>query len=124
MIDEGFNACDADNKNNVKELLEYMRSYYDWILIVSHDEFIKSFYDMDIRIRTSANGSFISNVENHNPQNYDELILIDTTNIDTIEKNTIDENIINDTNNTTNKVRKKKEKKKKTTYVKVVKTQN
>jgi exonuclease SbcC len=50
MIDEGFNACDSEHKNNVKDLLELMKEHYDWLLIISHDEFIKSFYDMDIRI--------------------------------------------------------------------------
>lgn len=63
VIDEGFNACDADNKNNIKELLEYMRSYYKWILIISHDEFVKSFYDMDIRIMSSSSGSRLCNTD-------------------------------------------------------------
>jgi DNA repair exonuclease SbcCD ATPase subunit len=63
IIDEGFNACDAENKNNIKELLEYMRSYYKWILIISHDDFVKSFYDMDIRIQSNPNGSRISNID-------------------------------------------------------------
>lgn len=50
VIDEGFNACDADHKDNVRQLLEYMRSYYSWILIISHDAYIKSFYDHSITI--------------------------------------------------------------------------
>lgn len=50
IIDEGFNACDAEHKENIRELLEYMRSYYSWILIVSHDAYIKSFYDHSIEI--------------------------------------------------------------------------
>ena len=54
IIDEGFSACDNDNKNNVKTLLEYMSNYYDWILIISHDDFIKSFYDMDITIKKTT----------------------------------------------------------------------
>lgn len=63
VIDEGFNACDADNKNNIKELLEFMRSYYKWILIISHDDFVKSFYDMDIRIIADGSGSRLCNVD-------------------------------------------------------------
>lgn len=63
LIDEGFNACDSDNKNNIKELLEHMRSYYRWILIISHDEFIKSFYDMDIRITPVDGGSRLCNMD-------------------------------------------------------------
>jgi DNA repair exonuclease SbcCD ATPase subunit len=63
LIDEGFNACDSDNKNNVKELLEHMKLFYTWVLIISHDDFIKSFYDMDIRIQSIDNGSRLSNTK-------------------------------------------------------------
>lgn len=63
IIDEGFNACDDEHKNNIKELLEYMRSYYKWILIISHDEFIKSFYDVDIRIVSTLTGSRLCNID-------------------------------------------------------------
>ena len=63
LIDEGFNTCDPDHKNNVKELLEFMRTFYSWILIVSHDEYIKSFYDMSIAINTVQDGSNIRNVD-------------------------------------------------------------
>jgi len=66
IIDEGFNACDDEHKHNIKDLLEYMRSYYSWILIISHDPFIKSFYDQSIGIQSveknGAVGSYISNV--------------------------------------------------------------
>lgn len=61
LIDEGFNSCDPDSKNNIKELLEFMRSYYKWILIISHDDFIKSFYDMSIDIQTINDGSRLNN---------------------------------------------------------------
>jgi DNA repair exonuclease SbcCD ATPase subunit len=61
IIDEGFNACDQENKNNVRDLLSYMKSHYDWILIVSHDEFIKSFYDMSISIEHKAGFSKLIN---------------------------------------------------------------
>jgi DNA repair exonuclease SbcCD ATPase subunit/predicted MPP superfamily phosphohydrolase len=59
LIDEGFNTCDPDNKNNIKELLEFMRAYYSWILIISHDAYIKSFYDMSITINSVKDGSQI-----------------------------------------------------------------
>merc|ERR1711916_290449 len=52
VIDEGFNACDSDHKDNIRDLLEFMRGYYSWILVISHDDYIKSFYDQDIEIQT------------------------------------------------------------------------
>jgi hypothetical protein len=61
IIDEGFNSCDISNKNNIKLLLEFMRTYYSWILIISHDDFIKSFYDMSIDIKSINNYSQLKN---------------------------------------------------------------
>ena len=52
VIDEGFNACDAEHKENIRDLLEYMKTYYSWLLVVSHDDYIKSFYDQSIQIQT------------------------------------------------------------------------
>jgi DNA repair exonuclease SbcCD ATPase subunit len=73
VIDEGFSACDADHKNNIRQLLEYMRTYYSWLLVISHDDFIKSFYDQEIKIETITklekpynkviDGSLITNVQ-------------------------------------------------------------
>ena len=63
IIDEGINSCDPEHKNNIKELLEFMRGYYSWILIISHDEYIKSFYDMNISINNVGDGSNITNVD-------------------------------------------------------------
>jgi DNA repair exonuclease SbcCD ATPase subunit len=63
VIDEGFNVCDSDNKNNIKDLLEIMKKHYKWILIISHDEFIKSFYDTNIMIESSICGSKLNNLK-------------------------------------------------------------
>lgn len=71
VIDEGFGKCDDENKFVIKKVLEYMKAQFKWLLIVSHDKFIKSFYDMDIRIQTivekgnlvEAHGSFVTNIQ-------------------------------------------------------------
>lgn len=71
VIDEGFGKCDDDSKLVIKKVLEYMKAQFKWLLIVSHDKFIKSFYDMDIRIQSivekgtfiEAHGSFVTNVK-------------------------------------------------------------
>jgi DNA repair exonuclease SbcCD ATPase subunit len=70
IIDEGFGACDDENKVIIKRVLEYMKRHFKWLLIVSHDKFIKSFYDIDLRIQTvqekseyvSVSGSRITNI--------------------------------------------------------------
>jgi len=56
IIDEGFGACDDANKVNIRNLLEMMREKYQWILIISHDNYIKNFYDHSIGIEKTKNG--------------------------------------------------------------------
>jgi DNA repair exonuclease SbcCD ATPase subunit/predicted MPP superfamily phosphohydrolase len=88
IIDEGFNACDSEHKDNIRDLLEYMRNFYSWILVVSHDDYIKSFYDQSIEIRTVTGlsdddhiieGSRIVNIEK------DDTDLTDDTMIKTVK---------------------------------------
>lgn len=56
IIDEGFGACDDLNKVNIRNLLEMMREKYQWILIISHDSYIKNFYDHSIGIELNKHG--------------------------------------------------------------------
>jgi len=56
IIDEGFGSCDDQNKVNIRNLLEMMREKYDWILIISHDSYIKNFYDHSIGIQKTKDG--------------------------------------------------------------------
>lgn len=41
IIDEAFDAADKENKENVIKLMDYMKGYLDWLLIISHDDCIK-----------------------------------------------------------------------------------
>ena len=57
IIDEGFGSCDEKNKVNIKNLIEMMRESYRWIMIISHDNYIKNFYDKSIIIEKNLNKS-------------------------------------------------------------------
>ena len=35
----------------IKKLIEYMRESYKWIIMISHDNFIKTFYDSELKIK-------------------------------------------------------------------------
>ena len=47
IIDEAFDSADNNNKQEMKKLISYLRSQYDWLIIVSHDEDIKDAFDTD-----------------------------------------------------------------------------
>jgi hypothetical protein len=59
IIDEGIKFSDANNKEVIKRVIEYMRDSYNWIIMISHDDFIKDFYDVDLKIEK------ISKTESH-----------------------------------------------------------
>ena len=50
IIDEAFDSADNNNKQEMKKLISYLRSQYDWVIIVSHDEDIKDAFDNIIEI--------------------------------------------------------------------------
>lgn len=50
IFDEAFDACDPDSKNKVKKLIESIKSFYSWLLVVSHDTDIQAKFDEKITI--------------------------------------------------------------------------
>jgi len=50
-IDEGWGAFDHTNINNVGEIFDYMRNWYDKVIIISHIEELKGNIDEIIEIR-------------------------------------------------------------------------
>lgn len=55
IIDEGLKFSDNKNKEVIRRLIEYMKDSYEWIIMISHDNFIKTFYDKDINIEKVSN---------------------------------------------------------------------
>ena len=56
IIDEAFDASDFKNKENIKSMIDYMDNIYDWIIIISHDSYIKSNFENHINIKTINKG--------------------------------------------------------------------
>lgn len=54
IIDEALDSADANNKQEMKKLITYLRSQHDWILIVSHDDDIKDTFDSIIEIQDNS----------------------------------------------------------------------
>ena len=55
IIDEAFDSADNNNKQEMKKLINYLRSQHDWILIVSHDDDVKDTFDNVIEITDNLN---------------------------------------------------------------------
>jgi len=50
IIDEGFAYCDENSLVKMSKLFDYVRKIFDYVLIISHNEQIKSYTDMDLKI--------------------------------------------------------------------------
>jgi DNA repair exonuclease SbcCD ATPase subunit len=51
LFDEIFDSSDSDNKDNIKSLIQYLKSKFDWVLIVSHDSLIKDTFNKILTIQ-------------------------------------------------------------------------
>jgi DNA repair exonuclease SbcCD ATPase subunit len=50
IIDEAFDSSDTGNRDKIQKLIEHMKTYFDWILVISHNDDIKNFSNMEIGI--------------------------------------------------------------------------
>jgi DNA repair exonuclease SbcCD ATPase subunit len=50
IIDEGFAFCDEQSVPKISNLFLYMRSIYDFVIVVSHNEQIRMYTDMNLGI--------------------------------------------------------------------------
>ena len=51
VMDEILSFADEDNIEKIKNLFDYMKSLYDFVIVISHDEKIKEYCDKDIIIK-------------------------------------------------------------------------
>ena len=63
IIDEAFKNSDYNKKQKLKTLFEYLRNNYDWILVVTHDDYIRDNFDKEINIE-HHNGTSLINYNN------------------------------------------------------------
>ena len=50
-IDEGFSALDADNSSNLPVLLDYLRTQFEFSLIISHMDYMRDFVDISLDLQ-------------------------------------------------------------------------
>lgn len=55
IFDEIFDGADKDNRENIKKVVQYVRSNFDWLLVISHDDEIKDMFDKILTIKDNNN---------------------------------------------------------------------
>ena len=66
VIDEAFAFCDEQSINKISNLFTYMRNIYDFVVVVSHNEQIKSYTDIDIPIQIKNGYSYVNMINDKN----------------------------------------------------------
>lgn len=56
VIDEGFGVLDSDNLNSLSLLFDYLKTKFDFTLIISHVDQIRDYVDKIININKDSNG--------------------------------------------------------------------
>jgi DNA repair exonuclease SbcCD ATPase subunit len=51
IIDEAFDSSDMNNREKIKNIIDYMKSKYKWGIIISHDCYVKDNFDKEITIQ-------------------------------------------------------------------------
>jgi len=59
IIDEGFGNLDSENLQSLESLFEYLKTEYDFVMVVSHIDMMKDMVDELIEIDVSSNYSHI-----------------------------------------------------------------
>lgn len=62
-IDEGFLALDEDTRASLPNLFSFIRKYFRYILIITHEQSFKDYMDKSIEIDNDGNYSFAKTVE-------------------------------------------------------------
>ena len=57
VIDEGFGALDSDNIANMENAFQYLKTQFDFVMMISHLDTIKDYMDMLIPIQVNNNYS-------------------------------------------------------------------
>ncbi|ATZ80094.1 putative DNA repair exonuclease MRE11/SbcCD-like protein [Bodo saltans virus] len=76
VIDEGFSFCDELSIPKIQYLFEYMRKLYNFTIVVSHNEQIKMYTDMDLPISIQKGKSSVHIVSEKNKEKINECLKI------------------------------------------------
>jgi len=69
VIDEAFSFCDENSISKIQNLFDYMRKIYTFVIVISHNEQIKAYTDIDIPISHTKGFSKIYFVNEKQKQN-------------------------------------------------------
>ena len=58
-IDEGFGNLDSQNINSMSNLFDYLKTQFDFMMVISHIDVMKDIMDDSIEIDTSKGSSHI-----------------------------------------------------------------
>ena len=72
IIDEAFAFCDETSITKISNLFEYMKKIYDFVIVVSHNEQIKSYTDIDIPIRRKNGYSYVNMIDHKNKNKFEK----------------------------------------------------
>jgi DNA repair exonuclease SbcCD ATPase subunit len=56
ILDEGMGSLDSDNLANMEGAFNYLKTQFDFVMVITHIDTIKDFTDMQIPINVSADG--------------------------------------------------------------------
>lgn len=74
IIDEAFAFCDEQGISKIANLFAYMRKIYDFIIVVSHNEQIKAYTDIDLPIQIKDGFSYVNMMDNRNKHKFEPYI--------------------------------------------------
>jgi DNA repair exonuclease SbcCD ATPase subunit len=61
IIDEGWSCIDSENLSNIKDVMDYIKTLYDHVIIISHLDELKDGVDYAITIDKKDNNSHVDN---------------------------------------------------------------
>lgn len=61
IVDEGFGALDADNMAMVHALFDYLKTNFDFIIVISHLDAMRDMVDKQLEITKKDGFSYINN---------------------------------------------------------------
>lgn len=64
IVDEGFSQCDTETLNKISELFDFLRSTYEYVLVITHDSQIQAYTTSSIHIVKKGGKTHINTDEN------------------------------------------------------------
>lgn len=55
-IDEGWSALDADNSSNLPTFLDYLKTQFDFVFVISHMDYMRDFVDISLDLKKDEDG--------------------------------------------------------------------